>query len=99
MEVTQADYTFVERGDTESWVVRILRDPYRDTYVTYGKVQIVEKPEQDPVLKFSYQIVESDIEKRDLERDKTFMNLLGDILSQIIVDATESGKYRVGDKE
>jgi hypothetical protein len=42
---------------------------------------------------------ELEMTEEELQEDLTFLNLLGDVLTHIIEDAMETGKYKLGQND
>jgi len=76
-------------------IARILLtdDKWNGIIYHYQTVSFVEKDEGEAVLKFEYDIIEApeslDVEKLIPEDQEEFEKLLGDILIEIITEATE----------
>jgi hypothetical protein len=84
-------YTFVEKDDSEVYSLKILDGKYKDVVYTYGVVSIKEAEDQsNATVKFDFRIEES-IKHEDLDADKKFKNLIGDILVNIIENQIEDG--------
>jgi hypothetical protein len=86
--ITAEDYKFVESDNVDNWVVHVTRPPYDGSYITFGKVQVKEDGE-DAVLSFEWDVVQSVITESELQEDGIFKNLLGDILTHIIMTSLE----------
>lgn len=101
--ITNDDYSYAEHESiTDRWVVHLKTGPYKDTYVVYGSVKIVESEYgEEPTLKFLYDVIDTPtyLDEADLVQDEEFMNHIGDILTHILNSAFESGDYRLGDKD
>lgn len=102
--VTEDDYTFVERNDQEHWVVRLKTGPYTDTFYTYGRVSIeppeggwTEEGDNDGTLRFTYSIIESVIDEDELIASQDFNNYIGAVLQHLLEDSFAKGDYRIGD--
>jgi len=104
--ITEDDYTFVERDDQEHWVVRLKTGVYADTFYTYGKVSIeppeggwTEDGDDDNVgtLRFTYSLLESDHDLNELQESPDFNNYIGAVLQHFLEDSFAKGDYRIGD--
>ena len=101
MKITSDSYTFIEHTNDTNWYVKIKAGDYKDIIFKYGAIEIKEDAELDSAkLKFHFNISkipeELSLTNEDLQEDADFMNLLGDILSHILEDAMDSGKYKLG---
>lgn len=100
--ITKESYAFVEHKGEEDWYVKIKDDgPYKGIIYKYGRIEVLEDKENEAAqIKFQFEIskIPEDlhIDKDELQHDVSFMNMLGDILTHIIEDAMESGKYKLG---
>lgn len=104
--ITEDDYTFVEREGQEHWVVRLKTGPYKDTFYTYGRVTI-EPPEggwteedEDHMgtLRFTYGLIESEHDLEELSLDKDFNDYIAEVLRHLLEDSFAKGDYRIGDE-
>jgi hypothetical protein len=99
------DYCFIyPKEDDASVHIKLLDGPYKDTTYKYGRVGFEEKNEQ-VYLQFKFDVIESTIEVKKLEKDLDFKNYIGDLLVEIMssnieqeiidetgtIDSTESG--------
>jgi hypothetical protein len=101
MKVTSDSYTFVENDfSDESWHVKINEGDYKDIVYKYGKIQIKENGDE-ATLGFQYAIVDlpEHFDQEELKSDVGFMDTLGDILSHIIEDSFETGKFKLGNND
>lgn len=106
-EITNEDYTFVERNDQENWVVRLKTGPYKDTFYCYDRVQLkvpegadLDNDEDvDVGLSFRYGLIESPLKLEELAEDVEFNEYIGDVLRHIIEDSFDKGKYRIGEED
>jgi hypothetical protein len=101
MKVTSKSYTFVENDfSDDSWHVKINEGPYKDIVYKYGKIQVKEN-EEEATLGFQYKIIEKPehLDEEDLNCSVDFMDTLGDILSHIIEDSFETGKFKLGNND
>jgi hypothetical protein len=102
--ITSNSYTFVEHKGDEDWYVKIKEGDFKDIVYKYGRIEVVEDKEEDSArLKFQFKIAkipeELQMNEEELQEDVEFLNLLGDILSHVIEDAMESGKYKLGNDD
>lgn len=102
--ITSDSYTFVEKNGSEDWHVKIKEGDYKDVIYRYGRIEVVEDNNEDTArLKFQFDIekIPSDLSmtKQELNEDSDFLNTLGNILTHIIEDAMDSGKYKIGNDD
>lgn len=101
MQVTNDSYSFVENDfSDDSWHVKINEGEYKGVVYKYGKIQIKEN-EDEATLGFQYSLVDlpEHLDKEELNCSVEFMNTLGDILSHIIEDSLETGKFKLGNND
>jgi hypothetical protein len=99
------DYCYIYPKDDEETVhIRLIEGPYKDTIYKYGRVGFEEK-NGEVYLQFKFDVIESTIKKKILEKDLDFRNYIGDLLVEIMssnieqeiidetgtIDSTESG--------
>jgi hypothetical protein len=99
LPVTSASYTFVERPSSEMYAVLLREGVYSGVIITYGKVQLVRpENEQPPVLRFSYTTNHAPDPYTSIELDNSpeFKNYLGEVLTHILCESLESGRYKMG---
>ena len=79
------DYCYIfPKEDNKSVHIKFLEGQYKGTVFKYGKVSFQEIDDQLH-LQFGYDVIESDIMKpRELEKDETFKNYIGDLLVSIM---------------
>jgi hypothetical protein len=77
------DYEFLDFDGTERVsAVKIVNGKFKDVIYHYGKVEVVE--EEPPRIKFEYFIdSEGKFDIKDLQSNKKFDTLMGDILVSI----------------
>jgi len=103
--ITHDSYTFVESATSgeEWWHIRLNDGDYKDVIYKYGKIQVVSPPDEtdDARLQFQFSIIETpeELSTEDLIEDTAFMNHLGDVLTHIIQDSFETGKYKLGEND
>lgn len=102
--ITNDSYTFVESATSgEEWHVKLNEGDYAGVVYKYGKIQIVEPPHEgdEARLQFQYLVVDTpeDLSAEELQHDTTFMNHLGDVLTHIIQDSLETGKFKLGEND
>lgn len=68
---------YLDKSVNELAVIEILEGKYKGIQYTYGTVKPLD---DDAVLKFSYDLVEGEVEDKD-----DFHNILGDILVNIVM--------------
>lgn len=101
MKVTSDSYSFVENDfSDESWHVKINEGTYKDIVYKYGRIQIKENGDE-ATLNFQYSIVDlpDHFDQEELKSSVDFMDTLGDILSHIIEDSLETGKFKLGNDD
>lgn len=101
MKITSDSYSFVENDfSDDSWHVKINEGDYAGIVYKYGKIQIKENGD-DATLGFQYAIVDlpESFDAEELKSSVEFMNTLGDILSHIIEDSLETGKFKLGNDD
>ena len=79
--------------------VKIKEGEYSGVIVTYGKVSINESDnKKTATLSFQFKLDEAPAPHNagELEKSEDFNNHIGDILSLIIQNAFDSGKYKFG---
>lgn len=101
-KITDTDYVFVEKPTSEMYSVKLKSGQWSDVIVTYGKVSLkVNEDKETATLSFQFKVDEApdahDIE--ELEMSANFNNHLGDILSHIIQNAFDTGKYKLGSND
>jgi uncharacterized protein YwqG len=78
------DYCFIYPKEDEAAVhIKLLDGPYKDTTYKYGRVSFEEKDEQ-VYLQFKFDVIESTIKTKTLEKDLDFKNYIGDLLVEIM---------------
>lgn len=83
------DYCFIyPKDDAQTVHIRLLDGPYKDTVFKYGKVKFEEKDEQMHLL-FAFDVLESTIKAKKLQKDETFKNYIGDLLVQLMSNNME----------
>lgn len=86
------DYEFIVPEDKGTTIhIRIKEGVYKDTKYQYGKVAFDEQSDGAVYLKFIYNIVESNSNKEELEKDEDFKNYIGDILVNIMSQNLDKG--------
>lgn len=83
------DYCFIyPKDDTQSVNIKLLDGPYKDTTFKYGKVKFEEKDEEMHLL-FAFDVLESKIKLKKLEKDIDFRNYIGDLLVHLMSNNIE----------
>jgi len=78
------DYCFIyPKEDAQTVHIKLLDGPYKDTVFKYGKVKFEEKDEQMHLL-FAFDVLESDIKAKKLEKDVDFKNYIGNMLVELM---------------
>ena len=101
MKITNDTYSFVENDfSDDSWHIKINQGVYKDIVYKYGKIQVKEKDEQ-ATLSFQYKIIDlpEHLDEQDLNCSVEFMDMLGDILTHIIEDSFETGRFKLGNND
>jgi DNA-directed RNA polymerase specialized sigma subunit len=104
MMITSNSYTFVEKKSSEDWHVKIKEGEFKGIVYRYGRIEVAEDKSEDTArLKFNFAIEEIpkelEMSKEELQEDLSFLNTLGNILTHIIEDAMDSGKYKIGNDD
>ena len=104
MMITSDSYTFVEKSGSEDWHVKIKQGDYKDIVYRYGRIEVAEDHDEETArLKFQFNIekipTELEMTSEELHEDVDFLNTLGNILTHIIEDAMDSGKYKIGNDD
>jgi hypothetical protein len=81
------DYTFVEGQDQEQWTIRLKTGEFKDTFYQYGKIKVHESDDKDPILKFSYKILEADGDIDAIAADRKFLDYISAVLKHILEDS------------
>ena len=102
--ITSDSYTFVEKKGDEDWHVKIKDGEFKGIVYKYGRIEVAEDHDDETArLKFQFHVetIPSELEMtvEELNEDVTFLNTLGDILTHIIEDAMDSGKYKIGNDD
>lgn len=99
--ITENDYKFVEKdSDGPSYVMLTGDNEWNGTVFQYGNLKVIEDQEKDEAqLQFTYNIIESPLEHDMLNEDEGFKNYIGELLQTIIMEALETGEYRIGPKD
>jgi hypothetical protein len=84
------NYVIPESEDTTIGI-KILSGEYLDTVYQYGKVKFDEEKSGDIYLSFIYNIIETPMNKEELEKSDEFKNHIGDILVSIISENMNKG--------
>jgi hypothetical protein len=83
------DYCFIyPKDDAQAVNIKLLEGPYKDTIFKYGKVKFEEKDEQMHLL-FAFDIIESKIKAKKLEKDEDFRNYIGNMLVELMSNNME----------
>jgi len=106
MKITSNSYSFVESATSDKdWHLKIKEGDYKDIVYKYGTIEVIEPVDDEgsATLKFQFKIEKLPKDcyftEEDLHNDEAFMNLLGDILTHVIEDAMDSGKYKLGNDD
>jgi hypothetical protein len=99
------DYCFIyPKDDTQTVHIKLLDGPYKNTVFKYGKCKFEER-HGDVHLIFAFDVIESEIKAKKLEKDTEFKNYIGDFLvhlmsnnmEQEIIDETRTDDIKVPD--
>ena len=83
------DYCFIyPKDDAQTVHIKLLDGPYKDTVFKYGKVKFEERHE-DVHLVFAFDVIESNIKAKKLEKDIDFKNYIGDFLVHLMSNNME----------
>ncbi len=86
------DYNYVIPESEDTTVgIKILTGEFSDTIYQYGKVKLEEEKDGDTYLKFIYNVIESPLNKEELEKNSEFKNYIGDILVNIMSANLDKG--------
>ena len=86
------DWNYIVPEDKGTTIhLKLISGPYSDTIYQYGKVQTEEAPDGALYLKFIYNIVETSLNKDELEKNEDFKNYIGDVLVNIMTQNLEKG--------
>jgi len=106
MKITSNSYSFVESASSnEDWHLKINEGEYKGIVYKYGRIEVNEPTfgQENATLKFQFKVekipTDAFFTEDDLHNDEAFMNLLGDILTHVIEDAMDSGKYKLGNDD
>ena len=78
------DYCFIyPKEDDQAVHIKLLDGNYKDTIYKYGRVGFEEKNDQ-VYLQFKFDVIESPIKIKKLEKDLDFKNYIGDLLVEIM---------------
>lgn len=80
------DFDFHKIQDSDLTGIKLLKGKYRDITYYYGVVKIQEQGELATV-NFEFKVLESTIyTEEQLQKDTEFVTLLGEILTEIIIN-------------
>lgn len=86
-------YSLIDSPDTEQWLVKIEEGDYKDVTFKYNTVKIREENDADGncVLQFTYDIIyDAEMTEHVKPTCVDFVNTIGDILFNMIVDHDET---------
>lgn len=104
-DISNEDFEFVERTDQDNWVIQLKTGEWKDTYYVYDSVKIdtlsedLDDPDAEATLSFNYGLIDSPHDLNFLTTSVEFNQYIGDVLSYILVDSLESGKFHMGEKK
>ena len=89
--ITHSDYTFVENESEDFYGIKLIGGMWPNVIVVYDKVSIKESPELEvATLSFTYNVQDSaKFQPEELEKDESFKNYLGEILTHMVCDQME----------
>ena len=86
------DFNYVIPESEETTVgIKLLTGQYSDTVYQYGKVKIEEEKDGAIYLRFVYNVMETTLNKEELEKSSEFKNHIGDILVSIMSQNIDKG--------
>lgn len=85
--ITTEDYTFVEGQDQEQWTIRLKTGEFKDTFYQYDKIRIHESGTDDPVLKFTYLVLDCDGDISSISTNRVFLDHISSVLKHILEDS------------
>lgn len=95
--IDQDDFKLVERPEDDFYTVQLLAGPYVGTKYQYGSVTAeVNEDTETATLAFKWTLIEGN---EDLDSSAEFQNYIGEVLSYILEDAFDSGKYNMGSND
>lgn len=71
--------------------IKLLKGEFSDTVYQYGKVKFQEEEDGAIYLQFIYNVLESPLNKEELEKSSEFKNHIGDILVNIMAANLDKG--------
>lgn len=93
------DFRFVNLEDSDITAIGILQGEFKDILYHYHKVRISEQGEIAS-LEFGYTILYSgNHNSEDLQNNQDFVNLMGEILSQILENKVDNEQIRTDHSE
>ena len=86
------DFIYIIPETEETTVgIKLLAGEYSDTVYQYGKVKIEEEKDGAIYLRFVYNVMETPLNKEELETSAEFKNHIGDILVSIMSQNIDKG--------
>jgi len=86
------DFIYIIPESEETTVgIKLLTGQYSDTVYQYGKVKIGEEKDGAIYLRFVYNVMETPLDKEELEKSSEFKNHIGDILVSIMSQNIDKG--------
>ena len=101
-KITDDDFALVEKPTSAMYSVKLKTGQWSGVIVTYGKVSLkVGANKETATLSFQFKINEAPppLNVEELNNLNDFNNHLGDILSYIIQNAFDTGKYKLGSND
>jgi hypothetical protein len=81
----KTEYKFYNHNKDSTWI-EITSGPYSGVIYSYGKVKL-DQESVIPQLRFSFMVMNSgEFELETLEKDQDFVKIMGDILTEIIIE-------------
>lgn len=83
----------LERGQLSP--VRILKGPYAGVKYKYGSVEAGRHPDKGALIRFKFQYVLLDANglEGEIEKDKEFVETVGQILNSIMLESYQNGAF------
>lgn len=85
------DYKFRDDLKHDTVPIEILSGPYKGIVLRYTKVMIKEQERENALIKFDYDLIETNkFKEKKLRQDKLFQEHIGLILNDMILETIES---------
>jgi hypothetical protein len=97
--ITTNDYTFATSEADDHWAVRLTGDHFPGVTYMYGEIKVREVGEEEAYVDFKYSLIDSgQFEEEELNDSEDFKNYIGAVLTNIIEEAFENGKYKLNER-